>query len=211
MPGVNAYQGGAFTPPAGYTGNTPIPQRGAKFGDGIFSELRGRYSEATWNNMKFHHTQITASVTTIGLAATYVGFGVLNPAGSGVNIELIACNWAFPVAPAAVIVLGLMTGYQASNIVNTPLSPINQNGFINGAVGKGIAFSAATLVGAINGPILDTIDTGAITVQTQSSPGNVEIAGRIILPPGGWMAFSTSTVANTAGFLGGMEWLEWAA
>jgi len=210
MPGINNYQVGSPAIGSGYSPGT-VMQRGAKWGDGIVSELRGRYSEATWNNMKFHHTLITPSVTTVGLATTYTGFGVVNPNGSGVNIELIAANWAFPVAPAAVVILGIMTGYQAATITNTPLSPINQNGFINGSVGKGIAFSAATLVGPILGPVLDVIDTGAITVSTQVAPGNIEIAGRIILPPGGWMAFYTSSVANTSGFIGGMEWLEWTA
>jgi hypothetical protein len=56
--------------------------------------------------------------------------------------------------------------------------------------------------------ILGVIDTGAITVATQSGVSFTDLQGTIILPPGAYAAIYTSTASAASGFIGSFQWIE---
>lgn len=56
--------------------------------------------------------------------------------------------------------------------------------------------------------VVGKVDTGALTVQTQSAPSFIDLAGSIILPPGAYLAIFTSTASAAAGFIGSIGWTE---
>lgn len=181
--------------------------RAGKQGDVIVSELHGRYYETTYRKAGFNGA-ITGQVTTVGLATTYTGLCLSNPIGSSVNLVLNKVGYAFIVAFAAGATVGLMTGFNSGTNVThtTPVTPRNQ--FLNGASGSGLLDSSATLPTA---PTLNTVLaaglTGAITVATLVQ-GFADLEGSIIVPPGGYVAFYTSTVSGAAGGAFSFGWEE---
>jgi hypothetical protein len=189
---------------------TQVPTRAGKLGDAIASKLQGDYYEMCYNRASFGAANQSARVTSVGLTAVYTGLCLSNPVGSTVNLVLKFIGWAFPVAPAADLVVGLWTGYNSGTNVThtTPITP-RSNFFGVGASPVGLVDESATCPTA---PVLTLvfgkIDTGAITVATQSAPGFVDLKGSIILPPGAYAGIYTSSVANAAGFFGSISWDE---
>lgn len=177
-------------------------------GDLIVSELNGRYYESTVRKQIFNGA-ITGVTTTVGLATTYTGLCLSNPIGSNVNIVLNKAGYGFLVAFPAASTIGLMVGFNGSTNVThtTPVTPRNQ--FINGPSGVGLLDSAATLPTACT---LNTIFgaglTGAITTVPGVYNGVIDLEGSIILPPGGYVAFYTSTISGASGCAFSFQWQE---
>jgi hypothetical protein len=185
--------------------------RQGKLADLIVSEFQGRLYEATYRGQVFTAANQAGTATTVGLATTYTGISLSNPVGNTKNLSILGAGWAFPVAPAACVVVGLMVGYNgATNVTHsTPITPkCNLVGPGAGAP-TGLADAASALPTA---PwierILGKVDSGAVSVDTQGAVGNVQIEGGIVLQPGAYIAIYTSTVANTAGFFGSFQWAE---
>jgi len=188
---------------------TNAPMRQGNLGDQIVSELHGRYFEANYRRALFNGA-ITGQVTTVALATTYTGLCLSNPVGSQVNLSLLKAGFGFLVAFAAASTIGLMVGYNSSTNVThtTPVTPRSQ--FVGvGAAGVGLLDSAATLPTA---PTLNTILgvglTGAITTVPSIMASIVDLEGSIILPPGAYCAFYTSTVSGAAAGAFSFTWEE---
>lgn len=190
-------------------GTSPILRLGNQ-ADLIVSEMQGRLFEANLRGLLFNAANQAGAVTTVGLATTYTGLCLSNPVGNNKNVVLTGVGYAFPVAPAAAVVVGLMTGFSGSAQVThtTPGTP--RTSYIGaGAVPTALVDTAATLSATpVIERILGKVDTGAITVDTQGAVTNIPIEGGIILAPGAFVAFYTSSVANTAGFFGSFQWME---
>ena len=178
-------------------------------GDLLASELHGRYYEATYRGTVFSGS-VVGQVTTVALATTYTGLNLTNPIGSGVNIVLNKAGWAFLVAPAAAVAIGLMAGYNASTAVTqtTPVTP-KANLIGTGPIPKGLLASSVTLPTA---PTLVTVLgadlTAAITTAPAGAAGIIDLEGSIILPPGGYVAFYTSTASGAASGSFSFSWEE---
>jgi len=189
---------------------TQAPARAGQLGDTIVSEVSPAYYEATYRRASFSAANQSARVTTAGLATTQTGLCLSNPVGSTVNLVLTLVGWAFPVAPAADLVVGLATGYNSSTNVThtTPITP-RSNFFGVGASPVGLVDESTTLPTA---PVLTLVfgkvDTAAITTSSSQSNGFADLKGAIVLPPGAYAHIYTSSVANTAGFLGSISWIE---
>lgn len=143
--------------------------------------------------------------TSAGLATTYVGIVLSNPAGSAVSLYLRRIAGQFIVAPSTVTGFFLITGYAAGGITahTTPLTPFS------GTIGTGPVpvakvDSAATLVGT---PIY-TMALGETLVATDLPAFNIDIGGSIILPPGAYAAIGTTIAGPSSGFQGSMQWEE---
>lgn len=196
-------------PAAASTQSTTVALRAGNMGDTIVSELHGRYYEATKNQTVFSGS-IAGATTSVALTTTYVGLCLSNPVGSGKNIILNKAGYAFTVAFAAGSVIGLMTGYNSSTNVThtTPVTPRSQL-FGTGATGVGLLDTSATLPTA---PTLNTVFgaglTGAITTTPFGLGGVVDLEGSIILPPGAYVAFYTSTASGAAGGNFSFSWEE---
>jgi hypothetical protein len=190
-------------------GGTQVVQRAGNLGDTIVSELHGRYYETNYRRALYSGS-IVSQVTTVGLATTYTGLLLANPVGSTWNLVINKVGYAFAVAPAASMVIGLMTGYNASTNVTltTPVTARSQF-FGTGASGVGLLASSATMPTA---PTLNLI-LGAMSAATITTaptlPGALyDLEGSIILPAGAYCAFYTSVASGAASGAFSFQWEE---
>lgn len=188
------------------------PGRASKYGDIIVGAGMGDYQELAQRGLIFQagNQGPGGTTTTVGLATTYTGLVISNPANSGKNLIILQFGLAVVGAPAALSTFGLLAGYAAGGVTvhTTPLVPAST--FLSsGAVGVSKADSAATLVGSpfLFMPLGVTPITGA-TAQVVNPPviGNLyDIKGSLIVPPGGYIAEYTSTVLST---IASFTWAE---
>lgn len=184
------------------------PARLERTGGLVVADAHGRYREAVARGGVYGGA-ISGQVTSVGLATGYTGLCLSNPPGSGVNLSLLKVGYSFIVVFAAGAVIGLMVGWNATEVTHTtPVTPRNKL-LANPAAGAGKLDSAATLPIA---PTLDTIlasgDTGAITTAPFIPGGLVDIDGLTEIPPGGFAAIFTSTASGAAGGAFSMAWEE---
>lgn len=186
----------------------PVMRLG-NMGDQIVSELHGKYYETTYRRNMFFGG-IVGQTTTVGLATTYTGLCLSNPIGSPVNIVITQAGYAFLVAFAAASSVGIMTGYNSgTNVTHTTPVTVRSQFVGIGQAGVGLLDSASTLPTA---PFINTVFgaglTGAITTTPFGVGGLVDINGMIILPPGAYAAFYTSTASGTNSSSFSFSWEE---
>lgn len=175
--------------------------RGGQQGDLIVSELHGRYYEQALRGNMYRICSQAAVTTTAGLATTWTGLAISNPAGSGVNavVNLFTVS-QFAVGAAGVI--GIMTGAGAAAGTLVP-----KNALVSGTTGKVTASAGATIAT----PVLDITIGQVGSVATTGyglTPGLVvDLGGSLIIPPGFFAASFTSIVTTTA-LQFGYQWEE---
>jgi|ERR1700741_3856320 len=181
-------------------GQGPVVRQGNQ-GELMVSELHGRYYEQALRGNMYRIANQAAVTTTAGLATTWTGLAISNPAGSGVNavINLFTCA-QFAVGAAAAI--GIMTGSGAA-----AGSLVPKNAIVSGTTGKVTASAGATIAT----PVLDMVFGQAGSLATTGygvTPGLVvDLGGSIIVPPGFYAASFTSIVTTSA-LLFGFQWEE---
>ena len=151
------------------------------------------------------------TTTTVGLAATYTGLCINNPANSGKNLVMIHFGLSVVGAPTALSTIGLLGGFAAAGVVThtTPLVPLST--FLNTNIATGVAKcdSACTLVGTpvILMPLATIPITGATAqvVNPAVSGVYIDLKGAVVVPPGGYIAAYTSTVITV---IAGFMWAE---
>ena len=184
--------------------------RMGKAGEAVVQNLHGYYYEACKRGAVFGGS-IVGQVTTVGLATTYTGLCLSNPITSSVDLVILKAGYAHLVAFTAASALGLMTGYNATtNVTHTTPVTVRSQKFVGSTgTGSGLLDSAATLPTA---PTLNVLFgsglTGAITTAQQAVGSFVDIDGTIILPPGAYCAFYTSTASGTASSAFSLTWEE---
>lgn len=194
---INTYVG---QPTAQADGTYPLIRSGRQ-ADISVSELHGRYYEQSFRGNMFRIANQAAVTTTAGLATTWTGLAISNPAGSGVNAVVNLFSVAqFAVGAAAAV--GIMTGSGAAAGTLVP-----KNAIIGGPTGKVNASAGATIAT----PVLDIVIGQAGSVATTGyglTPGLVvDLGGSMIIPPGFFAASFTSIVTTTA-LLFGFQWEE---
>jgi hypothetical protein len=188
------------------TSNALIPYTADKQGGAIVTAAHGNKYWSTYNLKVFLGANPSGVTTSAGLATTYVGLCLSNPAGSAVNLSIRRVAGAFIVAPATVTGLNLITGFAAGGVTvhTTPLTPVS--GMIgNAATAAGKLDSACTLVGT---PVYTQVLSETSTATTLPF-FSVDLEGAIILPPGAYAAIGTTIAGPTSGFQGSFEWTEW--
>ncbi len=187
-----------------------VALRAGKLGEQIVSELHARYYETNYRRALMTAANQSGQTTSVGFATTYTGLCLSNPLGSGVNLVLTKVDVAFSIVPAAVMAVGVMTGYNGSTNVThtTPGTPRSQF-FGAGAVGAGLVDTAATLPTA---PVLNTLlgsmGTAAITAVSEMPAFSRDLEGTIILPPGAYAAIYTSSASGASGLWASFSWEE---
>jgi hypothetical protein len=176
-----------------------------KQGDLIASQLHGRKYLAAYQAELAFGANPSGVTTSAGLATTYVGLCLSNPAGSGKNLAVRRVTGQLNVAEAALTAIGLIVGFAAGGItVHTTALVPQLNPVGNAAAPAGLLDSACTLVG--------TPAWAAWMAETPSATGVVEfmtdLEGGLLLPPGAYCAIGTSIAGPASGFLGSMEWEE---
>lgn len=188
--------------------STLIVQRAGKQGDGIVSALHGRYYEQCYRGKIFTAATQALVTTTVGLATTYTGLVISNPITSTVNMELISASMMQSVIQATQIeAYAIATGYNSTtNVTHTTPVAVRSSLIGTGAAGVGVADVSATLPTA---PFYDMFVTNTGTATANSTGVQVvDIAGQIILPPGGYAMFVTPAQASVAGMWFGFKWAE---
>lgn len=172
----------------------------------LVSEYHGRYYNAAYGgglpgNM-FGVANQAAVSTTAAFATTFTGLSVANPAGSGVNLEVLFMSAAqFAVGAAAAV--GYMTGSGAS-----AGSLIPRNSVVGGPTSKAIASAGSTLGGTpVLEEVIGSIGSLATTGYGLQAGLLADLGGKIIIPPGFFIASYTS-IATTSALIFGFKWLE---
>jgi hypothetical protein len=73
------------------------------------SQLLPRYYETTYRRQMYTIANQTGVTTSAALTTTYVGLCLANPTSSTVNAVITKAAYAFTIAPAAAVAVGLMT------------------------------------------------------------------------------------------------------
>lgn len=175
-------------------------------GNVLVSEFHGRFYNAAYNggqptNMYSLCNQ-AAVTTTAALATTFTGLSVANPAGSGVNLEILFFSVGQSLAGVAASV-GYMTGLGASAGTLIPRPAVVGQAPRSAAVGS----NSSTLGGTpVLEEVIGSIGSLATTGYGLQAGLSKDIGGALIVPPGAFIA-SYTTFAN-AGLLFGFRWLE---
>lgn len=149
--------------------------------------------------------------TSAALATTYTGLVLTNPVNSAVDLVLQSASFANAVAQAAVRTIGLLAGFNATSAVTQTTPAVVVNNFVGGPAGSGLLATAATLPTA---PLLMLIftelTTGAVTTWPTYG-GFFDLndgLNLIIIPPGGYVGFYTSTASTASSLNLGLQWSE---
>jgi len=170
------------------------------------TQLNSRYYETTYRRQMYTVANQSGVTTSAALTTTYVGLCLDNPTTSTVNLVLTKAGYSFTVAPAAAVAVGLMTGTGSSISTNLVTA---RNRFVNGVGSQALASTSLTLPGTpVLETILDTVTTAAITTAPKGVGALIDLEGSLILPPGAFVAFYTSTASGASGFFGSFQWIE---
>ena len=188
-----------------------VAQYGGYQGDEYVSQFHGTKYTSVYNGYGFSGANPTAVTTSVGLATTYVGICLSNPATNTNNLVVRRVSATIIVEPASFLSVGLITGYSAAGIVThtTPLTPFcSKIGATKTPLGATISAtgkldSACTLVGT---PAW-TQFFSTITSTTVPSV-NTDLEDGIILIPGAYAAIGTTIASGSSGFYGSIEWAE---
>jgi len=170
------------------------------------TQLLPRYYETTYRRQMYTVANQTGVTTSAALATTYVGLCLANPTTSTVNVVVTKVGYAFSVAFAAASNIGIMTGTGATISTNLVTA---RNRFVGGVGAQCLASTSLTLPGT---PVLETLfatgTTAAITTAPNGVGNIVDLEGSLILPPGAFAAFYTSTASGASAFQGSFQWIE---
>lgn len=181
--------------------------RGSNLGDGVFSELHGRYALQTLNGNVFYAASQSVATTTVGLATTYTGLCLSNPVGSNVNIVLLKASVMQSVIqstqPEA---YALATGFNSStNVTHTAALVTHPSLVGSSATSVGLADTSATLPTA---PFYTHFLHNTGTATANGTGITVDLEGSIVLKPGAYAAFVTPAQASVAGLWFSLSWEE---
>lgn len=178
----------------------PVVRQGAQ-GELMVSELHGRFYEQSLRGNMYRITNQAAVSTTAGLATTWTGLAISNPAGSGVN-AVVNLFTAAQIAAGVAGAIGIMTGVGAA-----AGSLVPKNAIVSGTTGRVTASAGATIAT----PVLDFVfgQVGSLaTTGYAVTPGLVvDLGGSLIIPPGFYAATFT-TAATTSALAFSFQWEE---
>jgi hypothetical protein len=187
--------------------------RSGRQGDGIISELHGRYYEQTSRGNVFSVSAMAYTIvatTDISPLPANTGVpivGIFNPNGSGKNASILYAAFTTtsgtPGGPLIWNVISSPAGITAAGV-----QPMNQFTFATaGSVVRGLSATAITgsaagvAMGPMGGPAAVAAGAGNYTVSE-------EVAGRIIVPQGGFCGLAATAVGTNHVVSAWMVWEE---
>lgn len=168
------------------------------------SQLNPRYYEETYRRQTYTIANQTGVTTTTTLTSgqTCTGLLIQNPTTSTVNTVITKVGYGITVAPAAAMLIGLMTGTGAS--ITSGVTPRNR--FVGGVSAQTLASTSVALPGtAVIETILAVYQTTTLPAYTMNF---IDLEGSLILPPGAFCAFYTSAASGASGFFGSFQFVE---
>jgi hypothetical protein len=199
-----------------------------EFSDLLVTELMARYYEQTWRGNKYIATAPGGGVQLAAthLFSTAIGtftpiLAVYNPITSKFNLAMIRAWCGLIAAPLATITQtgAFLFVCGAGQLITNAQSATPVNTFTLKAAGsQAVGISNAVLAGAVGNPTLlrpmtSTVELVTATANASGILGPVspeEIAGAIIIPPGGYLAIANGISNAVAGHfvIAGLEWDE---
>lgn len=177
-------------------------------GSGAILAPAGRYADAVKQGNVYSGSSQTGCVWTVGLATTYTGVCVTNPAGSGKNLNILAAGFSERVAPAGIQDVWLAGAAHATAVVQSVAgTPKNMLlGSSNSATA--LLATGATLPTApfYLLPLLGGKTSAALS--TASIPNMVAVDGLVVVGPGAFLIIATFTVGAAVGQMGSIIWEE---
>lgn len=178
----------------------PIVRQGNQ-GELMVSELHGRYYEQALRGNMYRVANQAAVTTTAGLATTFTGLAISNPAGSGVN-AVLSLFTVGQVAVGAAGAVGIMSGSGAA-----AGSLVPKNAIVSGTTGKVTASAGATIATPVLDMVVGSLGSLATTGYGLQPGLAVDLGGSIIIPPG-FYAASYTTIVTTTSLIFGFMWEE---
>jgi hypothetical protein len=172
----------------------------------VATQLFPRYYEITYRRNMYTGANQAGVTTSAALSTSYTGLVLQNPVGNLFNLVVTKVGYSFTVAPAAAVAVGLMTGVNATSFTTNLITARNR--FVGGVLSTGIVSSGTTIATPVVETILDTVTTAAITTSPKGVGNIVDLEGSLILSPGAFVAFYTSTASGASGFFGSFQWVE---
>jgi hypothetical protein len=212
MAGIQPQNGFVVNPyTISYTDNAP-PTLG-QGGEQLVSLKGGKYAAAALRGQVFCATTSVAHTFQAFSNASQL-FAVVNPIGSGINVELVRSDFTCILAASGTVNgLGLYfsTATQIASWTGLTATP-TLSGKCGTGSGKAIFYSALTQTG--NTPVLQAIIGGWGAVNTLKTLGlnSYNFDGAVVIPQGVGVTISmTSAAGPGAGTMGVLTWLEYAA
>lgn len=173
----------------------------------LVNERRGRYAEMTKRGLVFNVASQAHVATSAGLATVYRGVCIANPITSNVKLELLLASIMQDVIQSTQVeAYAIAVGFSGTtNIISSTALTIRNNLVGSTYPTQATAFTSGTLPTA---PFYHTFLTNTPSATTNAAGIQLEIAGRIILPPGGYAAIVTPGQAAPAGVWGSFDWAE---
>lgn len=182
-----------------------VPIRLGASAEVVVQELHGRYYEQTVRGNVFGASNQAAQAVSVALATTYTGLCLSNPNGSGKNLVLLSAGYALSVAPVAIASIHLIGGSSATDVAHTAAVVPRCYLLGNTSTPSAKVDSQAT----VPTPVYLMSLMGGFTAGALPSSPNVlvDIAGQIVIAPGGFVALGALTAVT--GF-GSFVWEECA-
>ncbi len=165
----------------------------------------GKYAAAAAAGRIFAVANQAVVASTAGLALTYTGLALVNPAGSGKNLILLEAGCVNEIAlPTAAAIFGIMTG---GGVGAATAVIAARNRLAGGPASKAYADNAVVFTEA---PVLEqvfgTFHTGAVTTATRSGIYAI-LDGSLVVTPGYHASIYLSAV-NAATWMCSFLWEE---
>lgn len=189
---------------------TEVSARFSKYNELYVALGRGPYGELT-SRGKVFHAAVSAVTIPVNAATLVSVFGIYNPPGSGVDLELIECEVTQALATTVVDEFGLYADTAAAlsalATFTTQLTTITNRRIMDPAANLARVYSAVTHSGTPRRVACIGQD-GAVTDGTGAARRKT-FNGSLIIPPGILVSVAASTAAGTASGLNvDLEWAE---
>lgn len=176
----------------GLLDGTTAQVRTSHTGEATRLASHARYQEAIARGSCYTGGMASAAAMGTALTATMVTICLYNPQGSGVNLVLLNISGQSTGATSAGAEVGDAETVLAANIVQNQAAPsgttaliAHTNCLLGGSQGKGKLYSQTTLAAAptfVMPLLFSFIPIGSTGIDTVR-PADIDIAGRIVLPP----------------------------
>ena len=176
----------------------------AGLGEVIVSGSYGDMYEVAQRGRLYSACNQAVVSTTAGLATTFTGLAIANPATSGVNLVMRTFHCA-QVAVAVAGAIGVMTGSGAAAGALTV-----RNAKAGGPASVTTASAGATIATPVLERVLGSVGSLATTGYGLEPSIVFDLEGSIIVPPGFYIATYT-TAATTNALVFSFVWEELAA
>lgn len=194
---------GQVGPQSGNDG-AQLPVRQGNSGEVIVQNLHGRYYEQVMRGNVYGASNQAAQAISVALNTTYTGLCLSNPLNSGKNLVLLSVGYALTVAPVAIASIHLIgSSSPSTNVTHTAaVSPVNML-LGNSGTASAKVDSQATIPTPI---YLMSLMGGFTAGALPSSPNALfDIAGQIVIAPGGFVAIGALTAVTG---IGSFTWEE---